>query len=491
MADPYGMGFEPAEARGGSGMEGFLGQLPWILWERKWWLVIPIVIGLVGAIAATLLLPERFRSTAVLVVQSQQLPQDVVGNLGTEIVDRRIAIIREQVTSRPNLISLIDRHGLFAEDRNSAPLSELVERLDDAILISPTVAELPSTSRDLRTVAFEISFDYTDPQVAQAVAQDIMDRVVELDAIATSDQVSNTVSFLRSQGSDLEAQIQEVQEEIAGVAARDGAALAATPSIFSSGTATYDTQIANLQNEISSLIAQRNAVQSSAERDPIVTQAETALASARALYSEQHPDVVLAKQRLVEARQLAAANVNKQPLELIDQQIANSNRQIAQLRAARGQEQARIQSQLAAQARAPLVEQRMSELQRTLSSLNTQYEENRDRLLAAEAGERAENQQMGERLAVVEPPVVPDEPIFPDRLVIALIGLGGGLAVGIILAVGIEFLRRPIRDPGALKARTDAPVLGVIPILSDPSPTPHRWTDWLPFRLRMASGSNS
>ena len=98
------------------------------------------------------------------------------------------------------------------------------------------------------------------------------------------------------------------------------------------------------------------------------------------------------------------------------------------------------------------------------------------RLLAARAGVRAEDEQMSERLSVVEPPVIPDSPSWPDRLKLALGGIGGGLAFGFILAYGIELLLRPIRGPAALYNILGAAPLGVIPIVKPKTTKKRKWS---------------
>src|SRR3546814_20269796 len=105
-----------------------------------------------------------------------------------------------------------------------------------------------------------------------------------------------------------------------------------------------------------------------------------------------------------------------------------------------------------------------SDLQR-LAAVNTQYEQVQNRLLSARAGVRAEDEQMSERLSVVEPPVIPDQPNWPNRPLIAAIGVLGGLGVGMLLALAVELFLRPIRDPAALKGLLGAPPLGIIPVI--------------------------
>jgi hypothetical protein len=87
------------------------------------------------------------------------------------------------------------------------------------------------------------------------------------------------------------------------------------------------------------------------------------------------------------------------------------------------------------------------------------------KLLAAKAGVRAEDEQMGERLTVVEPPVVPDEPVWPNRLLILAGGIAGGLGLGLLLAGLVELTLRPVRDPRTLASITGAPPIGVVPLI--------------------------
>ena len=131
----------PDVEQGGGG--SFIQQLPIILWQRKWWIIVPTVLGIIGAIAAIFLIPPVYRSNAIMLVESPQLPSEVIGSDDVDIVDRRIARIRQQVTARPDLIALIERHGLYASERKSKPLSEVIERvMNSEITHAPSVAAI-------------------------------------------------------------------------------------------------------------------------------------------------------------------------------------------------------------------------------------------------------------------------------------------------------------------------------------------------------------
>jgi uncharacterized protein involved in exopolysaccharide biosynthesis len=471
----------PIEPEEGAAFGSFLSHIPTMLWERRWWIIVPILAGVLAASAAILLISPRYQSSALMLVQSPQLPGEILADGNTEVVDRRMARIHQQITSRPDLVALIQKHNLYQAERTSEPLSQVVERMRDSITLTPTTVNSPGGQVKDRTIAFELAFQYPDPVLAQAVTQDLMDKILQLDASGNVEQVTNTEQFLSDQARGLEEKIQQIQGQISAVKARYGGVLGRGGlAVLGGNSGSYDVQIAALQRDNANLISQKQVAQESDKRDPVVLSAEAALAAARASYSESHPDVVLAKQRLEQAKELAKSNNAKLPLETLDQQIAFNNSQITQLRAAKAQEEAQTRAQISAQSEAPVVQQQVDDLQQSLQGLNEQYQSVQTRLMAARAGVKAEDEQLSERLSVVEPPIVPEQPVWPNRLLIAALGVGGGLALGLLLALGVEVVLRPIRDPDTLAAITGARPLGLVPIVEAPSRRKFRFARFAP-----------
>lgn len=468
---------DSGEGEGGA----LLKHIPSILWQRKWLLIVPAILLTIAGIAAAFLMPVTYRSTATLLVRSSALPTDVAGATTSEIVDRRIARIRQQVLSRPGLIELINRYQLYPKDRADGALSAVIEDMREAISIESQAAAVQQGSNS-STIAFTLSYDYAEPAKAQAVVQDLVEQVLQLDSQGNTEQAASTVQFLTDQSRSLEEQAAGLERQIAGIKAANGGVLSGSTMAMMGGSGSYDVQIAALQRENSQLLSQREVVRESAPRDPVVAAAEAQLAGAQAVYSDNHPDVRLARQRLEEARSLAKRNVEKIPTQQIDQQLAFNNSQIAQLRAAQSSDSARVSASMGAAARAPLVMEQVNQLQQRLDALNSQRRGVSDRLLQARAGARAESEQLGERLSVSDPPVVPDEPVSPNRLVLGGGGIAAGLMLGLLLVAAVEFIKRPIRDPSSLVGLFGDVPLGVVPTikpkLGDGAGGKRRW-----FRL--------
>jgi uncharacterized protein involved in exopolysaccharide biosynthesis len=454
--------------------DGFIGYLPSILWQRRWLLLIPGLLGLVAGVAAAYTVPSTFRSSALLLVESPELASDITGGRATNSIEQRIAKIRQQVLSRPDLIQLIETNGLYAELREAQPLSKLIEEMRSATTIAPVNADV-AANQGPSTIAFSLTFDYPDPIKAQVVAQGFVERLMKLDATQTAREAAGTVQFLQDQTDDLAEQVSTLEGQINQIKAANGTALASAGMMMMSGSGgSAPSQIAALQRENAQLSAQLTTLASASDRDPAVVAAEAQLAGARAVYSDNHPDVRLAQQRLVEAKQFATRNIAMQntAMATIRQQIAANNETIRALSSAESTEQAREIAMRSAQARAPAITEQIAQLQARLDSLRKNYDLSATKLIAAQGAAKLAEQQKNERLSVIEPPVVADSPHWPNRPLLIAGGPVAGLGLGLVLVLLLELLARPIRGVGALQRITGEIPLVVIPTVREPRRRP-------------------
>lgn len=498
MNDPYGGNVED---EGGGGGAGFLAYLPSIAWQRRWWIIAPLLAGTALGAAAAILLPASYRSTATMLVESPQLSSDLVGatrggGQQDNVIDRRIAKIRQQILSRPDLIELIEGNNLYPEERQQKPLSAVLDTMRGSTSISPVSADIGGPGSN--TIAFSLSFEYPEAQKAQLVAQDFVERLVKLDATQTAEQATGTVEFLEEQANNLTGQINAIERQVESIKLANGMALSSGGMLMipGGGGGNYEQQIATLRRENSQLQEQLKQQATAVDRDPNVVAAEAQLASARAVYSDTHPDVLSAEKRLEVAKSFAGQNQSRFSVApMIRNQIASNNAAIANLQSAQNTDQARTSAIASAQARGPAVQEEIAQLQARADGLRSNFQTIQTNLIAARGSARITEQQRGERLTVIDPPVAPDRPNAPNRPVLLAGGVaaGGGLGVAIVLL--LELLARPIRGVGPLQALTGEPPLVIVPKLSntgrngsdrDPGEGRGRFRLTWPFRRKRA-----
>jgi succinoglycan biosynthesis transport protein ExoP len=434
-------------------------HLPVILWQRRYYVLACLFALLLAGTIAAFALPRTYRSTATLLVQSQDLPTSIVEAPAAGAVEQRIARIREQVLSRGDLIQLIEQNDLYPDERRSRPLSKIIEKMRHATTVGALSSDIGQQSGTQNsTIAIAMSFDYPDPVKAQAVLQSFVSKFLSMDSEDVEDQASLTVRFLQDQANKLQGQIQDIEGQLTALKARNGAALASSGAPPLIDTGSFSAQITSLQNENRQLIVQSRRP---SQKGDALSAAEAALAAAQAQYSDTHPDVIALKQRVA---QLRRTSQNSDDASTIQEQIAANNAAIHQLMGQRDETLARANAAMAGQSRAPAIMEQAMQLENRATTLRNQYQEISENLLKAQNSARMATEQRAERLSLVEPANLPDHPYSPNRPLLIAGGAAAGLILGMLLALALELLRKPVRSPRQLE-RLGLPVIGVVPLL--------------------------
>lgn len=467
--------------RGGSTPTWIVNYLPIILWQRRF-IVLACFLGLlIAGITAAFVLPRTYRSTATLLVQSQDLPTSVVESPTTGAVDQRIARIRQQVLSRGDLIQLIEQNDLYPDERRSQPMSKIIEKMRHDTSVGALSGDIGQQSGSQNnTIAIAMSFDYPDPAKAQAVLQSYVTKFLSMDSQDIEDQANLTVRFLQDQANKLQTQISDIEGQITSLKARNGSVLAGTgmPPLIDTGG--ISAQITSLQNENRQLLLQSRRP---ADKNSALAAAEAQLAAAQAQYSDTHPDVVAAKERV---KQLRSAPQSDTSSDTIQEQIASNNDAIHQLMAQRDASMARVNAALAGQSRAPVINEQATQLETRANALRNQYQQVSENLLKAQNSSRMATEQRAERLSLVEPASLPDQPFSPPRLKLIGGGAAAGLVLGLLIALGLEFMAKPVRSPRQIE-KLGLPLLGVVPLLKPKGGAPSRLPAFLSREKRLAA----
>jgi protein tyrosine kinase modulator len=335
----------------------------------------------------------------------------------------------------------------------------------------------PSGGSDTSNViALNMTFDYPDPAKAQEVLQSFVQSFLRMDSDVVEDQATLTVRFLQDQALKLQSQIQQIESEITNLKARNGSALVSggAPSMLDTGS--YSAQIVDLENQNRQLLVQARKP----ARDQAIAAAEAALAAARSLYADSHPDVVAARERL-KALRAAIPETDSGENSAVQEQIRANNEAIGALRAQRDAAIAKVNAAVAGQSRAPAILEQASQLEDRASQLREQYKAVADNLLKAQSSARMAGEQRAERLSLIEPANLPDHPHWPNRPLLIGAGALAGLLLGLILALVVELLQRPLRSPVQIEGM-GVPVVGIVPIIERGARRP--W--WQRFRRQEA-----
>src|SRR6266850_698084 len=424
---------------------------------RRYWWILPITVVGCGTIAMMLamVLPKKYTSQTLILVQQPTVPSDIVKPVVTEDLNHRLASMQEQILSRTRLEPIIEKFGLYPELRGKVHIEDLVERLRASIVVTPLVSMQGTQNQSLP--GFYVSVIFNNPQLGQQICSEITSMFMEQNAHALS-RAQQDKAFNESLLNQQQANLEVVQHQ---------------PG---KNPETLDQQLNELQGQLTVL---------------------------QARYTAEHPDVIKIKNSIQEVRKRMAeepktdssGNENTQTprretpqmqqlhakLHQDEVNIADLSKRQAQIQNQIGLLQARVQA-------SPVVEQQYKEMTRNHQSALDFYNELLKKSNNSEMARDLQHQQEGEQFRVLDPPSLPDKPSFPKKPYFLGGGLGAGFAMGVGILALIAFSDRSIYTERDVELCLQLPVLGLIPNLKVDTTTgksmPLTENGYLPFSTR-------
>jgi polysaccharide biosynthesis transport protein len=483
-----------------------------MIWKRKLTISSITLAGSMLAWATVHRMPSIYVAEAVVLIDSQKIPEKFVSStVGTETQDR-IAAMSQQILSSSRLEKIISDFGLYREERKSAFAEDILELMRKDVSI-----QMDRTLNANKPGAFRISYRGKDPSVVAAVANRIAnifiegnDKTREVEAEGTSEFLDRQLAEAKARLDELEAQVGQFKAKYNGELPEQQAALVSTLQRLDAELAANRDALNRAQESKSILESNLAAAEASLEAAAAVNDrplspaasappaapqskpSETLRAQLNALlarYGPAHPDVKrveaeLAAQNAVEAKATSASPVPASHLPANNaapeagrraEEVAQTNERLASLKAQiaatgneiafRTGEQERISAEMKANSerinRLPLREQQMAQVTRDYEISKTNYRNLLDKKLAAEMAADLEHGQKPERLTLLDPARVPEKPERPNRPMLYVFGGLLSIAMGAAAGLGLEI--RAGRLLGQWELAATIPVLARVP----------------------------
>ena len=176
-----------------------------------------IAILIVG-IVVTMLLPPTFRSTAVILIEEQDIPQDLVPSTITSYAVQRIEEIKQRIMTTDNIMSVVEQFELYSpKDLDRLTRSEIARVFRSNVSISPISAEVidPRSGRPTEAViAFKLSYDGKQTKTVHKVTNELVTLYLNENLKERAEQSNSTSEFLTAEAEALNAQLAELESTI-------------------------------------------------------------------------------------------------------------------------------------------------------------------------------------------------------------------------------------------------------------------------------------
>jgi polysaccharide chain length determinant protein (PEP-CTERM system associated) len=462
--------------------------------QRRW---IPIVVfALVGpplAYGVSRILPDRYKSQTLVLVEQQTVPSDFVKPVDTSSINQRLASMQQQILSRSRLEPIIHQFGLYPKDIDNKPMEVLVAKLQKAIEVTPIQPMEGSGTRDLPGFYVNVTLD--NARIAQEVCTTITSMFIDENLQDRQQHGEVTTQFLDQQLADAKAKLDDQNAKLAAFESRNLNTLPdeekTNLGLLTGLTSQLDSTnqaLARAQQDKSfaeSMLAQQVAAWQASEGsgspetlEQQLTALQADLARLEARYTEDHPDVIKAKNDIAALKKKIAdsetekpADSEKAPKSTVEpQQVAQLRAQVHnfdQVIAERTREQDQIKQQIKVlQDRiqsSPAVEQEYKSLTRDNQTALEFYNDLLKKRDQSAMASDLERRQQGEQFRVLDPANLPDQPSFPNRPLFTAAGFAGGLGLGLGLAFLLEMRDTSLRTERDVEFSLHLPVIALIP----------------------------
>jgi polysaccharide chain length determinant protein (PEP-CTERM system associated) len=433
--------------------------------RRPLLVLLPWAGVLLLAVLAIFTLPKRYRSSALILVESERVPDSFVARVATEDTSRRIENIRPEILSRTRLERVVAETNPYPE---LGSLTRAVEALRGETSVNPS-----------GTDGFTIEFVHRDPRKAQEVAERLATLFISESVRARGEQVEGAVDFLVAQVNEARQQLEAKDEALRRY---KEARMGKLPEQLQTNLATLEMLQREMQAVEESLFLAREKQDAlaraierpqprSAEPSPgseTLEELQQELAALRTRYTDQHPDVesLRARIRRVEARLSQQTPYDAAGASAVTrEQLARAGEEVETLTERRSELASRIEGIRTRVEQTPRTEQELANLTRDYNKLSDNYTALLSKQLEAQMAGRLEQRWKGEGFRILDPANLPEKPDSPRRLRILMIGAMLGLLVGLGAALAAEALDRTVKDAEQLQSLLPYPILARIPHL--------------------------
>lgn len=485
---------DESEDKSGEGLDiqHYLG----VVKRRHTLILISIFVGWLVVWSASWVLPPRYKSTTLILVEQPTMPKEYVTPNVSDNSQERLQSITQQILSRTRLLKIIEDLQLYSGSGPRLSPDEQVDRMRKNIDI-----ELVRDPQN-RVNAFNVYYTARDPLIAQQVTNQLTELFINENLEVRQRQSEDTTKFLERQ---LEAARVSLAEQERQVREFKGQHVGELPTQVASNLqilSGLQSQLRSEEDSLNSAKQQRVYLQSlvdqyrtlkvaSGSSDPApvglgaldreLDRLKAQLADLTSHYTERHPDVRKLKDQIAKTQRMrdqfasqgsgagggtstdgagpssTLAQAQSQ-LQSNQMEIANRQQAINDLKAKVTEYQSRLNQE-------PLREQQLADLNRGYDQTKATYDELLKKKNESAMATSMELLQQGERFRVVDPPSLPTKPDFPNRLKFCGIGLALGIALGTFVAGVLEFADDRLYTEKEIKKLLPAPIMCEIPVV--------------------------
>src|SRR6266849_339396 len=456
-----------------------------ILRRNKRTLILLVLLGPAIGYFVSLILPKEYTSQTVILVEQPAVPVSYVTDISTNDLKQRLTTLQEQILSRSRLETIINKFGLYAEERSKQVSTEaLVDRLRKKISVVPVKPMAESNSSQLP--GFIVKVADRSPAMAQKLCDEVAAMFMAENQNVRHVQAKGTTEFLTKQLVEAKARLDDQDAKLAAFKGRYVGALPDEQQANLNLLAGLNTQLdaatqalnraqqdkAFAESMLASQLASQSGDNPSGQKQLADMQSE--LATLQTKYTADHPDVIRLKQNIADMKQKMSAGegsaaartspaVETPETQQLRAQIHQYDSTLKEKTAQQREVQRQINLYQSRLQLSPNVEEQYKVLTRDYQSAldfyNDLLKKRSESAMVSDLNHQTDNAEF----RILDKANLPQGPSFPNPLYFTLGGLAAGLALGLGMVVIREVRDKAMRTEEDVEFFLQLPTLANIP----------------------------
>ncbi|WP_339643899.1 lipopolysaccharide biosynthesis protein [Jannaschia helgolandensis] len=464
--------------------------------RRLGWFLLALFLSTGTGVAVAVSLPPVFAAKARLVVESEKIPDELAASTVQTQAFEHLEIIEQRILSREALLDMSNRLAIYGDVR-PAP-DQIVEDLRKRITYKIEGGQ-PRPRDPVKATMLILGFEAETAVMSAAVANELVTRVMAEDVDMRTTVARQTLEFFDQEVSRLQQQLSQSGATLLSFQQENQDVLPQTRELRQSRTAAIEMELMQLERDTDDLRRERERLtrlNESVRRREGTPGAGYEMRQVAALRetldnlpsgdpgADDIAQRIAALTRRIEAHGTGTGNRTafQRRRDDIDSQVdENDARRIDLI-----DELERLRIGLAV---APVKAAELASLERDHENLRQLYDQALESKAVAETGDAIEALSKGQRIGIIEQASIPRVPDRPNRKIVAIAGLVGGVLLGLLIVVGLElrlgFLRRPVD----LQRRLGITPIATLPFISELGDAPAHMGRSLQRKLAIAAAA--
>ena len=456
-------------------------------WRYRWQALIVAWLVCLASWSYVLVMPDVYRASSRLQIDTEDTLQPLLRGMAVETdLLEDVKDMLKSILSRPTLERIATVSGFDLGNPNPAELDSMLNDLRNGIELGIN-----------REQVLEIGVEHSNPNVAFAVVDVLIDILVQDLLRSSTADVNSAQDFLQKKLKEYELLLSEAEGRLAEFKKKNVGLMPGEQGNYFNRLQQEMRQLEELDSRLRLARQRRDMLEQQlageqpsfglmarsggqAVTSPQIKELEGRLTQLRMQYTDEHPDVVSTLSLLQELRAEVLRTQGAQPQQttpVADQnpvyqqikiQYSQAELELSQAQTERAEQSRRVEALKQKIDTIPEIEAELTRLNRNYDVYREQHSELVSRLEKARMSEDAKRISAGLKFRVIDPPSVGNSPVGPNRSLLLTAGFVVALSLGMGLA-GLRSIASPVYyRTSRLERQFGVKVLGAIKLVRSP-----------------------